>query len=62
MDRGFLRDERIVDCYDNTNDSNPLENISNTRKISAVVANGRYLSKEELQKMLADVEAKASKN
>jgi hypothetical protein len=43
-------------------EANPLESISNTRKISAVVANGRYLPKEELQKMLADVEARARRN
>jgi imidazolonepropionase-like amidohydrolase len=43
-------------------DANPLESISNTRKIAGVVVNGRYLPKETLQKMLTDVEAFASKN
>ena len=43
-------------------DANPLENISNTRKIAGVVVNGRYLPRETLQKMLADVEAIANKN
>ena len=38
-------------------DANPLENISNTQRINAVVLNGRYLPKETLQRMLADVEA-----
>ena len=38
-------------------DANPLENILNTQHIRAVVLNGKYLSKEALQKMLADVEA-----
>ena len=38
-------------------DANPLENIRNTRRINAVVLNGKYLPKEALQKMLADVEA-----
>ncbi len=33
-------------------DANPLENITNTKKISAVVVGGRYLSKEKLQEML----------
>jgi len=42
-------------------DANPLADISNTRKINAVVENGRYLSKEFLDKMLADVEAEAKK-
>jgi hypothetical protein len=42
-------------------EANPLENIANTKKISAVIVNGRYLSNESLQKMLADVEAIANK-
>ena len=37
-------------------DANPLEDISNTQKIAAVVVNGRYLSRSELDKMLAGVE------
>jgi imidazolonepropionase-like amidohydrolase len=40
-------------------DANPLTDISNTRKINAVVVNGRYLSRESLDKMLSDIEAKA---
>lgn len=43
-------------------DANPLDSIGNTRKIAAVVTDGRYLPKESLQKMLADVEARAVKN
>jgi hypothetical protein len=42
-------------------EANPLDNISNTQHINAVVVNGRYLSKETLRKMLADAEANASK-
>ncbi len=42
-------------------DANPLERIAITKKISAVIVNGRYLSNESLQKMLADVEAIANK-
>lgn len=42
-------------------DANPLENIGNTKKIAAVVVNGKYLSKESLQKILADVEAAANR-
>jgi imidazolonepropionase-like amidohydrolase len=38
-------------------EANPLENIANTKKISAVITKGRYLPNETLQKMLADVEA-----
>jgi imidazolonepropionase-like amidohydrolase len=42
-------------------DANPLDDISNTKRISAVVLNGRYLSKESREKMLADVEAAANR-
>lgn len=42
-------------------EANPLEVISNTRRISAVVFNGRYLPGSELRKMLSEVEAAASK-
>ena len=41
-------------------DANPLADISNTRKINAVVVNGRYLSREFLDKMLANVKAKVN--
>jgi imidazolonepropionase-like amidohydrolase len=40
-------------------DANPLDDIRNTQKIAAVVINGRYLSRTELDKMLAGVEAAA---
>lgn len=40
-------------------DANPLADISNTRRINAVVANGRYLSREILDKMLSNVKARA---
>jgi imidazolonepropionase-like amidohydrolase len=33
-------------------DANPLEDISNTKRIAAVVLNGRYFSKEAREKML----------
>lgn len=42
-------------------DADPLENIANTRRITAVVTNGRYLPKAALQKMLSGVEAAALK-
>jgi imidazolonepropionase-like amidohydrolase len=42
-------------------DANPLDDISNTKRIAAVVLNGRYLSKESREKMLADVEAAANR-
>jgi imidazolonepropionase-like amidohydrolase len=40
-------------------DANPLIDIPNTRKINAVVVNGRYLSRDFLDKTLSEVEAKA---
>ncbi|MCA1622904.1 MAG: amidohydrolase family protein [Acidobacteria bacterium] len=42
-------------------DANPLADISNTRKINSVVANGKLLDRKTLDKMLADVEATAKK-
>src|SRR5438270_2787431 len=41
-------------------EANPLEDIRNTQQIAGVVVNGRYLSRAELDKMLAAVEAAAS--
>jgi imidazolonepropionase-like amidohydrolase len=38
-------------------DANPLDDIRNTRKISAVVANGRYFSRQNLDRILSDAEA-----
>jgi imidazolonepropionase-like amidohydrolase len=37
-------------------DANPLDDIGNTRKILAVIANGRYFPKEELQEILRKIE------
>ncbi len=58
-DLGTIETGKLVDLI--SLDANPLADISNTRKIIAVVANGRYLSKETLEKMLSDVEAAAKK-
>jgi len=38
---------------------NPLDDIRNTQKIAAVIVNGRYLSRADLDKMLAEAEAAA---
>ncbi len=43
-------------------EASPLENISNTQKIAAVIANGKVYPKQSLTKMLAGVEAIAGKN
>jgi cytosine/adenosine deaminase-related metal-dependent hydrolase len=42
-------------------DENPLERIENTQKIAAVILNGRYLSRKDLQKILQGVEDSAKK-
>jgi imidazolonepropionase-like amidohydrolase len=41
-------------------DANPLEDIRNTQKIAAVVANGRYFSRAQLDQVLHDVEVYAA--
>ena len=40
-------------------DADPTKDIASTRKISAVVANGRAYGRADLDRMLADVEAYA---
>ena len=42
-------------------EADPLEAIGNTRRIFAVIVNGQYLPKEDLQKMTADVEKNLNK-
>jgi imidazolonepropionase-like amidohydrolase len=41
-------------------DANPLDDINNTKRINAVVFNGKYLSKEAIANLLAEVEAAAA--
>jgi imidazolonepropionase-like amidohydrolase len=43
-------------------EANPLENISNTKRINAVVVNGKLLQRITLDKMLKDAEAAANSN
>ncbi len=40
-------------------DANPLDDIANTTKIAAVVANGRLFTRADLDRILADAEAYA---
>lgn len=42
-------------------DGNPLDDISNTQKISGVMLNGRFLNRSDLQKILQNVEETAKK-
>jgi imidazolonepropionase-like amidohydrolase len=53
VERGKLADLVLLDA-------NPLDDISNTKKIAAVVTGGRYLPRGSLDKILADVEAAAN--
>ena len=39
-------------------DANPLADITNTTMIRAVVANGRYYNRAELDKLIAEMQAK----
>ena len=43
-------------------EANPLENISNTKRINAVIVNGRLIPKTSLDKMLMDVERAAGRD
>ena len=52
IEKGKLADMVLLDA-------NPLDDIQNTQKIAAVVVNGRYMSRAELDKMLGDVERAA---
>lgn len=64
----FLGKEKILGTIESGNladmvllDANPLADISNTKKIDAVIANGRLFDRKALEKMLAVAEA-ANKN
>jgi imidazolonepropionase-like amidohydrolase len=52
VEKGKLADLLLLD-------KNPLEDIRNTRAIFAVVANGRFFSREDLDRMLLRVEERA---
>ncbi len=54
---GTIEEGKIADLV--VLDADPLEDIRNTKKIAGVVIGRRYLPKEELDKMLAQVEAAA---
>jgi imidazolonepropionase-like amidohydrolase len=56
-DFGAVEKGRVADLV--LLEANPLEDVRRTRRIGAVVANGRYLSRADLDRMLADVEAYA---
>jgi imidazolonepropionase-like amidohydrolase len=57
---GTIEENKIADLV--LLDANPLKNINNTQKINAVIINGKFFSRTDLDKMLAQVEMAASKN
>ena len=56
-DLGTVERDKVADLV--LLEANPLEDIRNTRKIAAVILNGRYLSSGDLQKILQKVEGTA---
>lgn len=58
-DLGTVEKDKIADLV--LLEENPLEDIRNTRTINAVVVGGKLIPKAELARMLAAVEAMASK-
>jgi imidazolonepropionase-like amidohydrolase len=57
--RGTVEKGKLADLV--LLDANPLEDIRNTQKIAGVIVNGRYLSRADLDKMLARVETVAQR-
>jgi imidazolonepropionase-like amidohydrolase len=53
VEKGKIADLVLVDA-------NPLENIGNTRKISAVIRSGKYLDRAALDKLLAEARSAAA--
>lgn len=53
VERGKIADLILLDA-------NPLVNITNTTRINAVIQNGRFISRQDLDKILADVEKAAA--
>jgi imidazolonepropionase-like amidohydrolase len=57
-DLGTVEKGKIADLV--LLDANPLDDIANTRKVSAVFSSGRYYSRAQLDRILADVQSHAA--
>ena len=55
---GSIEKDKIADLV--LLDANPLEDIANTRKISAVIRSGKYLNQAALDKLLRDARSAAA--
>lgn len=53
ISKGYFADLLLLDA-------NPLIDISNTKKISAVMLKGKYISRNELDKLLLQIKDKAA--
>src|SRR4029077_4135609 len=53
-DLGTIENGKLADLV--LLDANPLDDIANTQKIEAVIVNGHYLSRAELDKLLSGAE------
>ncbi|MNZ80493.1 hypothetical protein D3C78_991280 [compost metagenome] len=56
---GAIAKDKIADVL--LLDENPLQNISNTQKIYAVVTKGKLLDRKKLDQLLGEVQSAASK-
>jgi imidazolonepropionase-like amidohydrolase len=60
VDLGAIEPGKLADLVLLT--ANPIDDIHNTRKINAVVTNGRFLDRAALDQILSQVEAYAKRN